>query len=156
MSPPSSNASQSQSAPQPSSSGTEASGTKATSTGARRQKKNRLPGQDLTLKETLRVMDVARELRDQRQNAEEMFQRDDVRAQLRDKLVRTARLSGDEVTEEEIDAAIDQYFESLHTYKEPEGGFDRFIAHCWIWRGRIAAGAAALAAVAGSFWFFFT
>ena len=51
-------------------------------------------------------MDVAREMRDQRETAEEMFRRDDLRIQLRDKLVRTARLSGDNVTEEEIELAI--------------------------------------------------
>ncbi len=101
-------------------------------------------------------MDVAREMRDQRETAEEMFVRDDLRAKLRDKLVRTARLSGDNVTEAEIEAAITQYFESLHKYNEPEGGMKRFLAHCWIWRGRIMAGAAALATVVGSYWFLFS
>ena len=33
----------------------------------------RLPGQDLTIEETLRVMDVAREIRDKRETAEVMF-----------------------------------------------------------------------------------
>ena len=123
---------------------------------ARRSRTSRLPGQDLTLNETLRVMDVAREMRDQRATAEETFRRDDLRAALRNKLLRTARLSGDDVTEAEIDAAIAQYFESLHTYNEPEAGMKRFLAHCWIWRGRILAGAAALATVAGSYWFLFS
>ncbi len=102
------------------------------------------------------MMDVARELRDQRTTAEEMFRRDDVRIELRNKLVRTARLSGDHVTEAEIDAAIDHYFESLHTFQEPEGGVKRFLAHCWIWRGRIIAGAATLAGLVGSYWFLFS
>jgi hypothetical protein len=123
---------------------------------ARRGQGSKLPGQELTIEETLRVMDVARELRDQRTTAEEMFRRDDVRVQLRNKLVRTARLSGDHVTEAEIDAAIDHYFDSLHTYQEPEGGVKRFLAHCWIWRGRIIAGAAALAGLVGSYWFLFS
>ena len=124
-------------------------------TRSRHRKTSRLPGQELTLEETLRVMDVAREMRDQRETAEEMFQRDDLRAKLREKLLRTARLSGDNVTEAEIDAAIEDYFDSLHTFKEPEGGMKRFLAHFWIWRGRILAGAAAAAAVVGGFWFLF-
>ncbi|MEM9586391.1 MAG: DUF6384 family protein [Planctomycetota bacterium] len=110
----------------------------------------RMPGQDLTLKETLRVMDVAREMRERRETAEQMFRRDDLRTQLRDKLLRTARLSGDTVTEAEIDAAISQYMETLHTYQEPEAGFQSFLAHCWVWRRRILAGTLiAAAAIAG-------
>ena len=144
-----SQASQSQSQPQP-------TGNRATAVPSRRRRESRIPGQELTLQETLRVMDVARELRDQRQTAEEMFRRDDLRIQLRDKLVRTARMSGDEVTEEEIDAAIAHYFDSLHTYQEPQRGWKRFLAHTWVWRGRILAGATAVAALVGSYWFLFT
>lgn len=114
-----------------------------------------LPGHELTLQETLRVMDVAREMRDQRQLAEEMFRRDDIRTALRDKLVRTARLSGDDVTEAEIDAAIEQYMDTLHVYHDPPSGLKRFVAHCWVWRDRIAWSMAGLAAAAGGWWLFF-
>ncbi len=116
----------------------------------------RLPGEDLTIEETLRVLDVAREMRDQRETAEEMFRRDDIRRQLREKLMRTARMSGDRVTEAEIDAAIAQYMETVHTYADPPSGLQNFVAHCWVWRGRIVAGLATAAAVAGSFWFLFS
>ncbi|QDT07850.1 hypothetical protein K227x_62790 [Rubripirellula lacrimiformis] len=114
-----------------------------------------LPGplENLTLQETLRVMDVAREMRDRRETAEEMFRRDDLRANLREKLIRTARLSGDSVTEAEIDAAIGQYMDTLHTFQDPAPGMSKFMAHCWIWRHRIMAGAAVAAGVAGTFWF---
>ena len=119
------------------------------------QSKTELPGQNLTLEETLRVMDVAREMRDRRQQAEVMFRRDDMRSALRDKLLRTARMSGDNVTEAEIDAAIAQYMETLHTYEDPESGMKKFIAHCWIWRQRIAWSMAGIAATAGGLWYFF-
>ncbi|MFG0260791.1 MAG: DUF6384 family protein [Novipirellula sp. JB048] len=111
-----------------------------------------LPGQNLTLDETLRVMDVARELRDQRQTAEQVFRRGDARTQLRDKLVRAARLSGDQVTEAEIEAAIEQYLETLHTYEDPPPGLKRGLAYVWIWRHRILWGLAALAASAVFVW----
>ncbi|MGB7324226.1 MAG: DUF6384 family protein [Rubripirellula sp.] len=114
------------------------------------------PLENLSLQETLRVMDVAREMRDRRESAEEMFRRDDLRAGLREKLLRTAKLSGDSVTEAEIDAAIRQYMDTLHVFHEPEPGLNRFMAHCWIWRNRIMAGAAAAAAVMGAYWFLFT
>ena len=114
-----------------------------------------LPGESLTIQETLRVMDVARELRERRETAEEMFRRDDLRSQLREKLLRTAQMSGDNVTAAEIDVAIGQYMDSLHTYQDPEPGMKRFLAHFWIWRGRILAAATALSVVAGGFWFMF-
>ena len=116
----------------------------------------RMPGEDLTIEETLRVMDVAREMRDQRETAEVMFQREGVRGQLREKLMRQARMSGDNVGEAEIDAAIDQYLSTLHTYEDPKSGFKNLLAHCWVWRGRIIAGLAAVGtiAVASGFWFY--
>ncbi len=114
-----------------------------------------LPGENLTLQETLRVMDVAREMRQQRETAEEMFRRDDIRNNLRDKLMRTARMSGDDVTEAEIEAAIDQYFDTVHTYEDPAAGLNTFMAHCWIWRDRILMGAVSIAVAAGGLWFLF-
>lgn len=113
------------------------------------------PLENLSLQETLRVMDVAREMRDRRETAEEMFRRDDLRGNLREKLLRTARMSGESVTEAEIDAAIGKYMETLYVFNEPEPGLSRFMAHCWVWRDKIAVGAAALATVAGAFWFLF-
>ncbi len=128
----------------------------ATQSQPRQQRDIRLPGEDLTIAETLRVLDVAREMRDQRETAEEMFRRDDVRAQLREKLMRTAQVSGDRVTEAEIDAAIAQYMDTVHTYSDPPAGMQNFLAHCWIWRGRIAFGLASAAALVGSMWFLFS
>ncbi len=127
----------------------------AGSSQAQAQAPAELPIPELTLQETLRVMDVAREMREQRQQAEEMFRRDDIRAQLREKLMRTARMSGDNVTEAEIDAAISQYMDTLHTYQDPPKGMKSFVAHCWIWRDRILWGAATVAATAGGLWYFF-
>ncbi len=114
-----------------------------------------LPGEDLTIEETLRVMDVAREIRDQRQTAEEMFQRDGVRQQLREKLIRQAEMLGEKVGEAEIDAAIDQYLSTLHTYQDPPAGLQSLLAHCWVWRTRILMGLGAVAIATSSMWFLF-
>ncbi|OYP31696.1 DUF6384 family protein [Rhodopirellula sp. MGV] len=110
-----------------------------------------LPEHELTIAETLRVMDVAREMRDQREQAEVMFRRDEMRDALRAKLLRTAALSGDSVTEAEIDAAIDQYLETQHTYSDPPSGLQSVFAYGWVWRKRIAA-ILAFAAAAGFFY----
>ncbi len=114
-----------------------------------------LPGQNLTLEETIRVMDVAREMRDKRETAEEMFRQDDIRAGLREKLMKAARISGDKVTEAEIDVAIDQYLATVHAYQEPEFGMKSFMAHCWVWRDRILVGAVTFTAVVGSLLYLF-
>ena len=108
----------------------------------------RLPGEDLSLNEMMRVMDVAREMRRNRDVAEEMFHRDAVRAQLRTKLMQAAEIAGDRVTEAEIDAAIDQYLKNLHTYSDPEPSFQRVLAHAWVWRWRLAAVLLPVAALA--------
>lgn len=111
---------------------------------SRRRAETKLPGEDMTIAETLRVMDVARAMRQQRESAEEMFRHDDVRVRLREKLMRTAAMSGDRVSEAEIDAAIDQYLANLHTYEAPRPSVKKFMAYGWIWRYRLAALAAAV------------
>ncbi len=123
--------------------------------GLARRKTSSMPEESLSLQETLRVMDVAREMRDQRETAEEMFRRDDLRLQLRDKLVRTARMSGDNVTEAEIELAIEQFFDSAHSYQDPQPGMKSLLAHCWVWRGRLILATAALTTVLGGLWFLF-
>lgn len=115
----------------------------------------RLPGHELTLEETLRVMDVAREMRDRRESAEELFRRDDIRRSLREKLLKTAQLSGDRVTEAELDAAIDQYFAKLHTYEDPKFGWRSVVAHLWVWRNELMAAVAATALALGAFTYLF-
>lgn len=141
-------ASQPQSAP---------SGAQAQPARAPQDRTVRLPGEDLSLNEMLRVMDVAREMQRNRELAQEMFRRDEVRAELRTKLMRSAQLAGDRVTEAEIDAAIDQYFATLNVYKDPEPSFKRFLAHTWVWRKRIAAGVAAIAiTLGGTYYLFFS
>ncbi len=122
--------------------------TASTAPPATRSRSVKLPGEDLSLNEMMRVMDVAREMRRNRDVAEGMFQRDTVRAQLRTKLMQAAEIAGDRVTEAEIDAAIDQYFKNLHTYADPEPSFQRVLAHAWVWRWRLAAVLVPVAALA--------
>jgi Family of unknown function (DUF6384) len=113
------------------------------------------PLENLTLAETLRVMDVAREMRERRETAEEMFRRDDLRSALRDKLLRQARMSGEKVTEAEIEAAIRQYMETLHVYQDPPAGLKNVLAHAWVYRVQIFLASAATALAAGGLWYFF-
>ncbi|TWU35311.1 hypothetical protein Q31b_54070 [Novipirellula aureliae] len=114
-----------------------------------------LPGENLTIEETLRVLDVARELRSRRETAEEMFRRDDIRTNLRKKLLKATEITGDKVTEAEIDMAISQYLAAVHQYHDPKPGFKNVLAHLWVWRDRVLLAAGALTVVAGGLWYFF-
>jgi len=117
----------------------------------------RLPGENLSLNEMLRVMDVAREMSRNRGVAVEMFRRDEVRVELREKLMRSAQLAGDRVTAAEVDAAIEQYFATLNSYSDPKPSFTRVAAHAWVWRKRIAACVAAVAiTLGGTYYLFFS
>ncbi|MEZ6052836.1 MAG: DUF6384 family protein [Planctomycetaceae bacterium] len=51
---------------------------------------------------------------------------------------------GSIVTPEEVDAAIELYFDNLHTFHEPPPGLSRWLAHAYIWRGRITLAACLL------------
>lgn len=110
---------------------------------------------ELSLQEMLRVMDVAREMRKDRESAELVLQQSEVRSQLRQKLMRTAQLSGDRVTEAEIEAAIEIYFADRHRFEEPSMTGELFLAHLWVRRkailGTLAAGLLVAATVWGLF-----
>lgn len=92
---------------------------------------------DLSIEETLRIMDVARTLRRERDVAVQQFNRDQIRTRLRERLLASTEITGDQFTEAEVEAALDQYFNNLHTYRDPPGGFSVLLAHLYIRRGRV-------------------
>lgn len=97
-------------------------------------------------------MDVAREMRENREMAEQVLARDEVRATLRQKLKRSAEISGDRVTDAEIDAAIDAYFADRHRFVEPKFSFNLLIAHLWVRRTLVLSATAAVLICAGTIW----
>lgn len=113
------------------------------------------PEADLSLPEMLRVLDVARQLREDRQTAQQTLQRDELRTELRRKLKQSAEVSGDTVSDAEIDAAIDQYFDNMHVFHAPPPGFSTFLAHVYVLRRRVAVGVAAVALSVATLWFLF-
>ena len=92
---------------------------------------------NLPLGEMLRIMDVARTLRQEREIANEQFNREEARALLRKRLKASTEITGSEVTEAEIDAAIESYFNNLHTYRDPPWGLGVFLAHLYVRRVQI-------------------
>lgn len=93
---------------------------------------------DLTLVETLRVLEVARGLRQEREVAEVALARDEIRSLMRKRLMDAAVITGDKINESDVDAAIEQYFATQHTYQDPPMSFSILLAHVWVRRFSLA------------------
>jgi hypothetical protein len=107
---------------------------------------------DLPLAETLRIMDVARTLRQEREIAQEQFNREEVRQLLRQKLKASTEITGSEVTEAEIDAAIESYFNNLHTYRDPPWGVEVFLAHLYVRRVQVLVALIVITVLVAGLW----
>lgn len=107
---------------------------------------------DLSIAEMTRIMDVASTLRRERAVAERELSIGDTKRLLRERLIETARVTGDPVTEAEIDAAIEHYFQHLHKFDPPEWSFETFMAHVYVLRWKLAAWAAFLGGGAAVVW----
>jgi len=93
---------------------------------------------ELTLAETLRVLEVARGMRQDRAEAEVALARNEIRELLRKRLMDAAAITGDQLTESDVDAAIQQYFSTQHAYSDPPFSFSVFLAHVYVRRIPIA------------------
>ncbi len=92
----------------------------------------------LSLAEMMRIMDVATEMRNQRETVEKEFAVDETKRLLREKLLQTTAITGERVTDAEVDAAIEAYFSTLYTYHEPKGSLSLMLAHLYVRRGHLA------------------
>ncbi len=108
--------------------------------------------EDLSIAEMTRIMDVAATLRRERTVAQKELDLDDTKRMLRERLLDTARVTGDPVTREEIDAAIEHYFETQHEFHPPAAGMETFLAHLYVLRNKIAIGAAVLGGGLAVWW----
>ncbi|BBO33969.1 DUF6384 family protein [Lacipirellula parvula] len=109
-------------------------------------------GERLSLAEMTRIMDVAATLRKERTLVEQQLNIDEIKAALRDRLLEAAKLNGDPVTPAEIDAAVEQYYDRLHEFRDPPASFSKFLAHCWVLRKYLTAAVVALAGAAALVW----
>lgn len=82
----------------------------------------------------LRIMDVASTLRRGRETAEAQLDVATAKERLRERLLATAAAAGEAVTPAEVDAAIERYFATQHTYADPPPSWRRFLAHLWVLR----------------------
>ena len=106
----------------------------------------------LSLSEMMRIMDVATEMRTQRETIEKEFAVDETKRILREKLLKTTAITGERVTEAEVDAAIESYFSTLYTYQEPKGNLAVMLARMYVRRGHLAMMGLLALTLAGTGW----
>lgn len=109
-------------------------------------------GERLTLAEMSRIMDVASTLRKERALVEQQLNIDEIKAKLRERLLEAAKVSGDPITEAEVDAAVEQYYDRLHEFRDPPASFNKFLAHCWVLRKALTAAVVAVVGAAALIW----
>ncbi len=107
----------------------------------------------LSLNEMLRVMDVATELRKQRESVEKELAIDETRQMLRERLLAATSITGERVSETEVDTAIAQYYSTLYTFREPPASLDLRLAQAYVRRGQIGVTLVLMLALAGVGWY---
>lgn len=107
------------------------------------------PPQELTLEETLRIMDVATTLRKEQAVVEQQLNIEQTKAMLRERLLAAAKVSGESLTEEQVDIAIEHYYDKLHVFEEPEWSLELALAHLYVMRNTIIKWTIAIGATAG-------
>ena len=108
--------------------------------------------EQLSLPELIRIMDVATELRKGQEVVEEQLNLDQIKVRLRERLMEAAKVSGEPITAEQVDAAIEDYYDKLHSFEEPKWSFQMFLAHLYVERLTIIKWALGIAALAGLAW----
>lgn len=109
----------------------------------------------LSVPEMLRIMDVATALRQDRELVEEQLNVEALKERLKERMLEAAKVTGESVTPEEVDAAIRQYYSGLYSFREPKPSLSVALAHLWVRRFAIFWTAwASLAVVAIGWWLF--
>ena len=105
----------------------------------------------LSIAEMVRILDVAGEVRRKQNELERQFRRDESRDALRERL-RSAGPGEETLSEDQLDAAIDWYYDNLHRYRRPKASLSIGLAHLYIRRGRVIALLLAIVAAAALVW----
>ncbi|WP_169981324.1 DUF6384 family protein [Tautonia rosea] len=96
------------------------------------------PG-DPSLGEMLQILEASARMRKDRDLVAEQLNLNEVKARLRDRILAAARASGDPVRPEEVDVAIDHYYDSLYDFREPPLSPEVALAHLYVRRWSLSA-----------------
>jgi hypothetical protein len=107
------------------------------------------PPQKLTLQQTLRIMDVATTLRKEQAIVEQQLNLEETKAMLRQRLLDAAKITGEVLTVEQVDIAIEHYYDKLHVFEEPQWSLELAMAHLYVMRNKIIGWSIAIGATAG-------
>ena len=88
------------------------------------------------LNEMLRIMDVATAARRQSELIEQQFDVTKAREVLREKLLSSSSVTGEQLTPEQVDAAIEWYYRNLYAFREPPPSWSLTFAHLYVDRWR--------------------
>ena len=111
--------------------------------------------ENLSLHEMLQIMDVARAIRDEQLTVEQQFQIEETRGKIRERLIASAQVAGDNVTAAEVDVVIQLYFDNLNVYRDPPWGFQRLLAQLYVWRVQLVSAVAGVGAIGLGVWLAF-
>lgn len=99
-------------------------------------------------------MDVATTLRKEQAVVHQQLNIEETKAMLRQRLLDAAKVTGEPLTEEQVNIAIEHYYDKLHVFEEPEWSWDLAMAHLYVMRNKIIAWAAVLGAAGAAYaWF---
>jgi len=107
------------------------------------------PTEMLSIDQTLRIMDVATTLRKEQALAEQQLNIEETKAMLRERLLAAANVTGEALTQEQVDIAIEHYYDNLHVFEEPKWSLELVAAHLYVLRGSIVKWTLAVGATAG-------
>ena len=71
----------------------------------------------------MRIMNVASAARKQQDEVKKQLNIGETRADLTRRLKETAKVTGEQLSEDQINAAIDSYFSGLYSFNEPKRSF---------------------------------
>lgn len=114
-----------------------------------------LTPQTLSIAEMVRVLDVASEVRRKQEVLDQQWNADEARTVLREKLQATQATTGEQLTNEQIDAAIDWYYDRLHRFQKPKPGIGLTLAHLYVRRRTIGFWLVVSAIVVAVIWWAF-
>jgi len=108
----------------------------------------------LNLDEFLRIVDVASAMRQEQEKVEGQLDIDQAKLALAEKLRKTAEVTGEQLTELQIQAAVDNYFKGLYSFQAPERDFGVRLAETYADRAgltrKFVIPPVAVAAIAGA------
>jgi hypothetical protein len=91
----------------------------------------------IDIRSFLTMMDVASELRKQKEEVNKQLNIDETKADLRQRILETSKVTGENLNDAEAMIAIESYFSGLYSFKEPKKNFSHSLANLYVDREMI-------------------